>query len=100
IRQTGGFAPGATNTKSKSLVWAISNASCFDLTPNWSPFESINLTSLARIFSLTFMSLLISSHLQIFLLLLSMYFDKSKVYLIFSHKKCVGTICTHTYPNH
>ena len=64
MRHTGGFAFGATRTKSRFNLAAISSASCRDLIPNCSPFGSIKRTSRARIFSLIIKSLLITSHLQ------------------------------------
>ena len=64
MRHTGGFAFGATRTKSRFNLAAISSASCRDLIPNCSPFGSIKRTSRARMFSLIIKSLLITSHLQ------------------------------------
>ena len=52
MRQTGGFAPGATSTRSRSNPRAIRNASGTGLIPSWSPVGPIKRISRERIRSL------------------------------------------------
>src|SRR5215204_3045752 len=52
IRQTGGFARGATSTRSRSMVRAIVSASGRVLIPTWLPSAPIRRTSRARMRSL------------------------------------------------
>src|ERR1035441_1269743 len=52
IRQTGGFAKGATSTRSRSCCWAMASASARGVIPSWRPSASTSRTSRARIRSL------------------------------------------------